>query len=174
MAKKVLFFTKKALKSPVFQQKVCQDIRTAPGTNCYFLIWFDLRKITEKMKKKPSKLAKFNDFSVFWPIRGFFFKVWCQNWLRTFSYGPTHMNFWYSLKSLSMTSSVNSLSMRVFFTFTFLVMMIMKMTDMPELMDWQTCLILWTNWLALFDGLRDMPDSMDWLTCLIWWTDRLA
>ena len=52
LAKKVLFFTKKALKSPVFQQKVCQDIRTAPGTNYYFIVCFDLRKIREKMQKK--------------------------------------------------------------------------------------------------------------------------
>ena len=37
-SKKVLFFTKKALKSPVFQQKVCQDIKTAPGTNYYFAL----------------------------------------------------------------------------------------------------------------------------------------
>ena len=75
LAKKVLFFTKKALKSPVFQQKVCQDIRTAPGTNYYFIVCFDLKKIREKMQKKPSKLAKFNNFSVFWPIQGFFFKL---------------------------------------------------------------------------------------------------
>ena len=75
LAKKVLFFTKKALKSPVFQQKVCQDIRTAPGTNYYFIVCFDLRKIRDKNAKKLSKMAKFNDFSVFWLIRGFFFKL---------------------------------------------------------------------------------------------------
>ena len=75
LAKKVLFFTIKALKSPVIQLKVCQNIRTAPGTDYHLIICFDLRKIREKMQKKPSKLAKFNDFSVFWPIRGFFFKL---------------------------------------------------------------------------------------------------
>ena len=71
-SKKVLFFTKKALKSPVFQQKVCQNIRTAPGTNHYFIVCFDLKKIREKVQKKPSKLDKFKNFSVFWPIWVFF------------------------------------------------------------------------------------------------------
>ena len=58
LAKKVLFCTKKALKSPVFQQKVCQDIRTAPGTNYYFIVCFNLRKIGERMQKKTLKISQ--------------------------------------------------------------------------------------------------------------------
>ena len=72
LAKKVLFFTKKALKSPVFQQKVCQDIRTAPGTNYYFIVCFDLRKIREKMQKKPQNWPNFTIFQFFGPSGVFF------------------------------------------------------------------------------------------------------
>ena len=44
------------------------------------------------------------------------------------------------------------------------------LTDITDLMDWQTWLIWWTDRHAWFDGLRDMPDLMDRWTCLIWWT----
>ena len=46
--------------------------------------------------------------------------------------------------------------------------------DMPYSIDWETCLIWWTDRHAWYDGLTDMPDLMDWETCLIWWTDRHA
>ena len=53
------------------------------------------------------------------------------------------------------------------------------LTDIPDLMDWQTCwfygltdmLIWWTDGHAWFDGLRDKPNLMDWQNGLIWWTD---
>ena len=48
------------------------------------------------------------------------------------------------------------------------------LTDMPGLMDWWTCLILWTYRYHQIDGLTDIPDFTVWLTCLIWWTDGYA
>ena len=48
-----------------------------------------------------------------------------------------------------------------------------EFTDMHDLIDWQTCLISWTDRHAWIDGPMDMPYLMDLLTCPNWWTDRL-
>ena len=82
LAKKVLFFTKKALKRSVFQLKFCQDIRTAPGNNYYFIVCFDLRKIREKMQKNLQNWPNLTIFQ-FFGSSGVFFsscdtKIGCE------------------------------------------------------------------------------------------------
>ena len=72
LAKKVVFFTKIALESPAFQEKVCQDIRTAPGTNYHFIVCFDLRKIRDKMQKKSQNWPYLTIFQFFGPSGVFF------------------------------------------------------------------------------------------------------